>query len=76
MTAIYCNRKRDLSRAAAEKLRLPTTFGFLPQGEPSRQRFGSPSEPTKPDWKSWFRSNERLNDPPRSVGDGSTRLGE
>jgi hypothetical protein len=28
--------------------------------------------PTKPDWKSWFRSNERLNDPPRSVGDGST----
>ncbi len=28
--------------------------------------------PPKPDWKSWFRSNERLNDPPRGVGEGST----
>ncbi len=29
--------------------------------------------PTRPDWKSWFGSNERLNDPPGGgVGDGPT----
>ena len=72
MTAIDCNRKRAIFPAAAEGLQLPTTFGFLPQSEPCCQRFGSPSVPTKPDWKSWFRSNERVKDPPRRVGDGST----
>jgi Protein of unknown function (DUF2490) len=53
-------------------LRLPDNVGFLLESEPCCQRFWSESVPTKPDWKSWFRSNERLNDPPRSVGDGST----